>query len=184
MIKINLVPQEELEKEAKRKTIILLGAAGSVLVAVGMLYFLTRFAVDRTVTMKLNGLQMQLRKYQNIADEVKRLRDMADTLEKRKGVIETLMKGRLLYPQFMEEFLDLLPPAVWVTSLNTTSSANIITLNMSCMSFDKFMVADFIANLESSQKFSAIEIGNISSSGSGMQETHVFQIRCQYKTTF
>ena len=183
MIRINLIPREELEKEAKKKTIILLGAAGSALVAMGILYFITRLAADRTVTVKLNDLEVQLKKYQEIADKVKQLKNTTATLETRKGVIETLMKGRLLYPQFMEDFLNLLPPAVWLTSMNTTSSADTITLDMSCMSFDKFMVADFIANLENSQKFSAIEIGNISSTGAGAQEAFVFHIRCVYKAS-
>ena len=128
------------------------------------------------------SLEKELKHYQQIVDEVKKLKSLTETLDARKKTIENLMKSRLSYPKFMEDLLSILPGAIYLNSLNTTDIPNGYALTLSCISYDNFAIADFISNLETSKKFTNIELSGIRSSGIGPagMESFSFEIKCNY----
>jgi Tfp pilus assembly protein PilN len=180
MIKINLLPPEAAQKEEKKKFIILGSVLGGALIGVAILFFFTQFAIERTLSAKLSSKEQELKEYQVIVDKVNKMKEMTSTLEMRKKIIETLMKGRLLYPKLMERFLELLPPSIWINSMNTSPEAEGLKLVFQCSSFDTFGIADFISNLESSSFFQGIELGGVTTAPSGEYEISQFQITCRY----
>ncbi|OGS21558.1 MAG: hypothetical protein A3J83_06935 [Elusimicrobia bacterium RIFOXYA2_FULL_40_6] len=180
MIKINLIPPEALQKEAKKRVTLLIGLGAGALVSLAIIFFFVRLTVSKQLSGELTVLQQELKKYQTIVDEVNRLKSITAQLEAKKNTIENLMKGRLFYPKFMEEFMQLLPPPVWLTTMNTTSSPDGLLITMSCVSYDNIAIADFLSNLQSSPKYGNIEIGGITTNFGAMQ-TFSFQITCSYK---
>jgi len=183
MIRINLLPPEALKKESEKKTIVLVSLIATSILTLGIVIFLVRLTVERALSFKLSVLEKEVKQYQTAVDEVKKLKNITATLESKKNLIENLMKYSLTYPKFMEKFLGLLPPQIWLTSLNTTSKPDGFTVNITCFSYDNFAIADFISNLESSPEFSGIELGNITSSTSSTGlEIFSFQLKFEYKT--
>ncbi|MEW6042102.1 MAG: PilN domain-containing protein [Elusimicrobiota bacterium] len=180
MIKINLIPPETLEKEARKRFIILISFAASLIVSIAILFFLGRFAIDRALSIRLKNIEIQIKKYQVAVDEVRKLKELTSSLEARRTVIENLMKGRIDYPKFMEDFLVMFPPSIWITSLGTTPIPNGYSLVISCLSNDSMAIADFISNLERNPRYAGVEVGAITSSG-GKAEIFTFQIKCQYR---
>jgi Tfp pilus assembly protein PilN len=180
MIKINLLPAEAAEKEAKKKFIILGILVAGLLVGTALFFLFVRIAVERTLAAKKASLQKELTGYKVIVAEVDKLKEITGTLEERKRIIETLMKGRLLYPRFMERFLEVLPPTVWISQISTRRDGSSLTLNMNCNSFDNFGIADFISNLESSAYFSAIDLVGVNSTRSKDYEVLHFQLNFSY----
>jgi Tfp pilus assembly protein PilN len=185
MIKINLIPPEALEKEKKKKFIILGILGGSVFVALAIIFLLLRLAALRIVTARQIYLEAESKRYQVIVDEVNRLKSFSATLESKKNIIESLMKGRLLYPRFMEFFMTLLPPEIWITNMDTTSNSGGLNLTISCISYSNFAIADFVASLEASKRFTSIELGAISTAETGDKgiETYTFQLTCGYRAS-
>jgi Tfp pilus assembly protein PilN len=180
MIKINLIPPETLEREVRKRFLLLISLAGGTLITLAIFFSLIRFTVDGALALRLNNLELQIKKYQSTVDEVKKLRDLTASLEARKNVIENLMKGRINYPKYMEDFLPMLPSAIWLTSLNTQNTPDGFSITMTCMSYDSMSIADFISNLETNPRYAGIDLGAITSSG-GKPEMFSFQIRSQYK---
>jgi len=182
MIKINLLPPEELKKEAEKKTVVLVSLIASSILTLGMVVFLVRLTTEKNLSLKLSELEKDVKQNQSAVDEVKKLKTIIATLESKKNLIENLMKYSLIYPKFMEKFLGLVPPQIWFTSLTTTSKPQGFSVTVNCISYDNFAIADFISNLESSPEFSGIELGNITSStsSSGL-EIFNFQLKFEYK---
>ncbi|MFN3966622.1 MAG: PilN domain-containing protein [Endomicrobiia bacterium] len=182
MIRINLLPPEAIKREAEEKTIILVALGATLILTLGIVVFLFRVTVERTLSYKLSNLEKELKEYQTAVNEVKKLKDITKTLETKKNLIENLKKSSLIYPKFMEKFLSLLPPQIWLISFYTTSNPNGFTVTITCSSYDNFAIADFIYNLESSPEFSGVELGNITSSvsSSGL-EIFNFQLKFEYK---
>lgn len=182
MIKINLIPPESLQKEAKERVTILIGLGAGAIISLAIIFFLYRLTVAKQLGGELVVLQQELKKYQTIVDEVNRLKSFTAVLEAKKNTIQSLMKGRLFYPKFMEEFMQILPQPIWLTSMTTKSSGDTFVITMSCISYDNLAIADFLANLQSSPKYSNIEISGISTSF-GQMQTFTFSINCIYKAS-
>ncbi|MBU0951575.1 MAG: PilN domain-containing protein [Elusimicrobia bacterium] len=180
MIKINLIPPEVLQKEAKKRVTILISLGAGALISFSIIFFFYRLTVAKQLSGELTVLQQELKKYQTIVDEVNRLKGITAILEAKKNTIQNLMKGRLFYPKLMEEFMQILPQPVWLTAMNTTSSSDGFLITMSCVSYDNIAIADFLSNLQSSPKYSNIEIGGITTNF-GLMQTFSFQITCTYK---
>ncbi|OGS22616.1 MAG: hypothetical protein A2252_03285 [Elusimicrobia bacterium RIFOXYA2_FULL_39_19] len=182
MIKINLVPQEALEKAAKQRVIILVGLGIGIFVSLCIVFLFYRIGIEKSLTSELNTAQQELNKYKTVVDEVNRLKGITAQLEARKSTIENLMKGRLVYPKFMEEFMSILPPPIWLNSMNTTTSPDGFFVNISCISYDTLAIADFITNLQSVPKFGNIEISGIATApGSKGIDTFSFTMTFSYK---
>lgn len=184
MIKINLLPREAIELEAKKQIVILASLGGTVVLSLAIILLGTRILLQKRLAVELSSLEKEIAQYQIIVNEVKKIKEANAILEAKKNIIEKLMKDRLLYPKFMEEFIELLPPSVWVTTLTTSFEASIqggFRMSFGCSAFDVFDVANLIENLEKSQKFSKIEIGAITSTPSGEREILQFNINCEYR---
>ena len=185
MIKINIVPREAIESEARKQVIILASFCGVVVLSLAIILLSTRILVQKRLAAELNSLENEKARYQAVVNEVNKIKEANAILEAKKSIIEKLMKDRLLYPKFMEEFIELLPSSVWVTSLNTTFDTGIpngFKMNFVCTAFDVFDVANLIDNLEKSQKFSKVEVGTITSGSAGEREILQFTINCEYRS--
>lgn len=183
MIRINLLPPEIAQRVIRRRLISLGGFAGGVIVGILAVVFVLRLKVDVTLAAKIAVLERELKEYRRIAEDVKKLREIKADLESKKGVIEKLRKKSLLYPKFVEEFMALVPETIWFTMFNTQTTPEGLSVNISCTSLDNFSIADFISNLETSPKFSNIEIDAIVTGAAGPsgRETFSFNLKFNYK---
>lgn len=164
MIRINLLPPEIHVAEVRRQFAILGGILGG-LVVFSMLVFLgTRITLAARLQKDLSLANDELRKYQAIVDQVNTLEQTRNQLKARRDVIQQLLKGRLLYPKFFEDFMGLLPSEIWISSLNTSpAEGNAINVSLNAQSTSNFAIADWLSNLQKSPYCSAVELGSIGS---------------------
>src|SRR5204862_2272635 len=126
-------------------------AAAFALVIVGIVH-LKQVSTRNSLQSEKQSLQSQLNDFRPILDQVTALEQAKVQLTNRKSVIQQLESERLRYPQFMDDFLKLLPGNLWLTNLTTTSqNGSQMLVAMDVTALDNYAIADLIANLETSQ---------------------------------
>lgn len=122
MIKINLVPQEILAKEAQKQRIMQIGlGAGLFLVLVaGLSYWHYKKKSDLEAALVEAKAKMEtLKDAKSKLDAAKKRQ--ADVLRRRE-ILQGLLSSRRLYPIFMSDMIDILPRTVYLESLSTTNT--------------------------------------------------------------
>lgn len=154
MIKVNLVPQDILDRELQRQRTIqagvILSVLGIVLAGVSLLHYTQAISLDR----QLAKDKKELDTLKAIVSQVEQLEQTAQAVRARLNVIEELLVGRPLYPYFMQDVVATFPPGLWITSLNTTPDGGGLKVAMNAKAISSDDVSKWLRTLESSKKFS------------------------------
>ena len=185
MIRINLLPAElEAAPSSRINPAIPLSASIIIPALILIPMHLNQMATRKRLQTESASLKSELERYQPIIAQVEALEAAKVQLTQRKSVIQQLESERLRYPQFLDDFLKLIPNNLWLTSLVTTSqTSNTMSIAMDVMALDNYAIADLIANLETSQIFSDVDLGAISASQSPTGQTMSFHVLASYKKT-
>lgn len=183
MIRINLLPAElEAAPSTRINPAIPLSAAIIIPALILIPIHLNQMATRKRLQTESASLKSELERYQPIIAQVEALEAAKVQLTQRKSVIQQLESERLRYPQFLDDFLKLIPNNLWLTSLVTTSpTSNTMTIALDVMALDNYAIADLIANLETSQIFSEVDLGAISASQTPAGQTMSFHVNTTYK---
>ncbi len=184
MIRINLLPAEfEAAPSARVNPAIPLAASVIIPALILIPIHLNQMATRKRLQTESASLKSELERYQPIIAQVEALEAAKTQLTQRKSVIQTLESERLRYPQFLDDFLKLIPNNLWLTSLVTTNQANsnVLTVSMDVIALDNYAVADLIANLETSQIFSEVDLGAINAAQTPTGQTMSFHVNTSYK---
>jgi Tfp pilus assembly protein PilN len=184
MIRINLLPAE-LEAAPSSRINPAIPLAASVIIPALILIplHLNQMATRKRLQTESASLKSELERYQPIIAQVEALEAAKVQLTQRKSVIQQLESERLRYPQFLDDFLKLIPNNLWLTNLVTTSptNSNVLTVSMDVIALDNYAIADLIANLETSQIFTEVDLGSISASQTPTGQTMAFHVNTSYK---
>jgi Tfp pilus assembly protein PilN len=183
MIRINLLPREIYIEEAKRQIKAVVVSAVLVLLAGLLLIYGWEFNAKHREETKNVELNMELRKYQAIVDQVNELQQTRDLLKARRDVIQRLLVGRLVYPKFFDDFTAILPSEIWVTSIGTTLEGDgVMNVTISAQSLSSFAIADWLTNLQSSPLCSEVKLGTITTQeqGEGKAPLLAFSLTFRY----
>ncbi|MEM4368540.1 MAG: PilN domain-containing protein [Candidatus Anstonellales archaeon] len=190
MIKINLLPKE-IEEYQKFKELIVLTTTGLVLVAAMMVvFYFFRVSKLTMLNFELSNIEKRLKELESVVKEVEQLRAVKNKLEARKQLVERLLSNGLIYPKFMTELLKVLPEGIWLSNMNTSLTISTvdgekritdIKVKLICSSYDKVSIADFLSNLENSNKFTNVVLGPINISQQEKYELHNFMVDFNYK---
>lgn len=161
MIKINLVPQEILDREQQRLQAIQLSAVGAAVVAVWLGVTFAHYYRGVQYARELAENEEKFQKLQVVVQQVEQLEATAQAVRTRLNVITDLLKSRPLYPRFMEDLLRVIPAGVWLTNLGTTTEGETIKVTMGCKAVSTTAIAEWLRALESSDRFSAPLLGPI-----------------------
>lgn len=185
MIKINLLPPE-IRKKAEKKRIIALAGLG-VLVVVLIIFGVYGGKVlhYRKLTRELKGIENELRRLDPVLKEIEQKQREKEVLVKKYQVMKDLMRNTLIYPQFFEELVNLLPDNVWFSNLTTKSSPEspILEVNLDASALDNYAIADFLVNLEKKGYFTDIELGAIQKTGEEKEAVLNFRLTFRYQRT-
>lgn len=167
MIRINLLPPEIHVAEVRRQMSIAGGALGGLVVLGLMGFWASLFVKGKQLEKDLVQANEELRKYQAIVDKVNELEATRNQLQARRDVIQQLLKGRLVYPKFFEDFMSLIPSEIWISSLNTSTQADgSLGVTVSAQSLSNYAIADWLTNLHGSPLCSKVILGSISATES------------------
>jgi len=184
MIRINLLPAEmEAAPSARINPAIPLAASVIIPALILIPIHLNQMATRKRLQTESASLKSELDRYQPIIQQVEALEAAKVQLTQRKSVIQQLESERLRYPQFLDDFLKLIPNNLWLTSLVTASQAttNVLRVSMDVVALDNYAIADLIANLETSQIFSEVDLGSISVAQTPTGQTMTFHVDTSYK---
>jgi Tfp pilus assembly protein PilN len=121
MIRINLLPPE-MEAAPSRINPAMPLAASVILPALFLIPFhLCQMATRKRLQTEKASLNSELERYQPIIAQVEALEGAKVQLTQRKSVIQQLESERLRYPQFLDDFVKLIPNNLWLTNLVTQS---------------------------------------------------------------
>jgi Tfp pilus assembly protein PilN len=185
MIRINLLPAELESAPSKINPVLPLSAAVILPALILVPIHLSHMATRKRLQTETASLNSELDRYQPIIAQVDALESAKTQLTQRKSVIQQLEGERLRYPQFLDDFLKLLPGNLWLTNLVTTGQPNtgVMTINMDVVALDNYAIADLIANLETSQIFADVDLGAISATQAATGQTMSFHVTTNYKKT-
>src|ERR1035437_1083833 len=182
MIRINLLPAELESAPSQMSPAIPLSIAVIVPALILAPIHVTHMATHKRLQTEAASLKSELDRYQPIIAQVEALESAKVQLTQRKSVIQQLETERLRYPQFFDDFLKLLPGNLWLTNLNTSGQGDTaLTVNIDVVALDNYAIADLIANLETSQIFSEVDLGAISATQSPSGQTMSFHVTTIYR---
>ncbi len=183
MIRINLLPAELESAPSHMNPALPLSAAVILPALILVPIHLTQMATRRRLQTETTSLKSELDRYQPIIAQVDALEAAKVQLTQRKSVIQQLESERLRYPQFLDDFIKLLPGNLWLTNLITHGqpNTNVLTVSMDVVALDAYAIADLVANFETSQIFSEVDLGAIQTSQSTTGQTMTFHVNTTYK---
>lgn len=189
MININLLPKEVVAKQKFKQLITFLSLAGIVLITILLLIYISRSVVLAKLLSESQRIETELKNMESELKEVEQFNKIKDKLESRKKLVERLLSDGLAYPKFMSRLLKVLPDGVWFSNMNTTTLFDSTTgekkitgikVILSCSSYDKISIADFLSNLENSNMFKDVKLGPINILPQEKYELHNFTVEFTY----
>ncbi len=183
MIRINLLPAELESAPSRVNPALPLSAAVILPILILIPIHLSQMATRKRLQTESISLRNELERYQPIIAQVDALEAAKTALTQRKGIIQQLENERLRYPQFLDDFLKLLPGNLWLTNLVTSNqpTTGLMVISMDVVALDNYAIADLIANLETSQIFADVDLGAIAASQSTTGQSMSFHVNTNYK---
>lgn len=165
---INLLPREEFEKKPLGRFLTWALSAGRYIVIftelIVLIAFLSRFKLDRDLSDLYDKIQAKQAQITAQSDFEKEFR----AFQTRLATIKTLLKDQTQGEEVMIAVAQAIPNDVSLDELSYSEKA--ISLGGTALSEDG--LGTFLANLSSSEKFTGLNIGNISQeAGEGIKFT-------------
>ncbi len=187
MVNINLLPQEFIQRQKFKEVVSLVILSAGIVSVVLISFYILQLSTLIKLQTELAIIQREIKSLEPIVKEVDQLQKTKAELESTKQLVSQLLFSGLIYPKFMVDLLKVLPENIWLSNLNTTvirdTANNMISsldVRLTCFSYDKFSIADFLSNLENSEKFKDVRLGPINISQQEKYELHNFTIEFKY----
>lgn len=168
MIKINLVPQEILDKEIQKQRLVQVGIAAGFLFLIFAGVSFKHYYRGVTLAKTLAEQEAKFDKLAKIVAQVEALEQQAKAVRGRLDVMKELNRSRPLYPRFMGDLLSTFPKGVYLKSLTTTTAGMKIVVSMGAESVSSQDVSDWYRTLEVSEKFHGPKMGALSLTPEGI----------------
>lgn len=183
MIRINLLPPEYEQAQAKREQQVLFGGAGAVIIVLLATVWMFQARRVQALEVKIINAQAELSKFQAIVSQIEKIEQDKTRLTSKRDVIRNLNRSRLVYPVFFEDLLPIIPSDVWVTTIQLVEQSGAMKVTMNSQAQSNFALATWLTNLQQSRHFSSIDLSAISyaTAPDTNLQTLGFTITCQYK---
>jgi Tfp pilus assembly protein PilN len=153
MIKINLVPQDILDKERRHRQGMQFAVVSGILAVLLLLVSFFHWHKGVQLEKQLKADQVEFDRLKKLADEADEFERQAQAVRTRLNAMQDLLTGRALYPHFMEALLRTFPSGVWITNMTTSSDSAGVKANMAAKSLTSMDVAQWLRTLEKSSEF-------------------------------
>jgi Tfp pilus assembly protein PilN len=181
LIRINLIPPEFAVAQAQKEQKIIFGASGSLLAMVLISFWFIKTREAAELGRKIAESEKELQRYQAIISQIEGIEANKRQLQAKRDVIRQLNRSRLIYPVLMEDFLPIIPPDVWVTSIQLAETGSQIKVTMNCNALSNYALATWLTNLQQSTHFSSIDLGGISYANTDQSSILSFSLSCLYQ---
>jgi len=196
MIRINLLPEEEKKKVAKklpkvkvpipsfriripfRPTTFLVGFVVIVILIAFIVIWVRQNGEMRKLTKEIDQMNTILKSLQKEVNLVKDLENKQRDLQRRLDVIKGLSENRFLRVKILDELASSLPEYVWLTSFED----KIPNFKIEGMAFSNLTVADFMNRLEDSEYLTDVDLTTLKKISFGGQDVMQFTLSVNLKS--
>ncbi len=180
MIRINLIPPEYIAR-INRKVVIAKVALGVVVAAAVILLVSSwHFGRSKTLELRLEALEAEMKVLQKDVDNVKKIEKDIAEVQKYLNSINSINKGRFIYTRFLQDITSDLPGTLWFTNLNTTLSGNVVAVTMLLNANSAYDLAYWINSLETAGPYKDVTIGAISVTETEMGKKFTVPLTMKY----
>jgi Tfp pilus assembly protein PilN len=177
IIKINLLPPEEVAKIKATSRLVVVGTTGTI---VGVLFFslflgvnIKTIALNRTLTAQ----KKELEKYRPIIEKWESIKRLKEDLKKKINLRNRLRKKQAFYPTLLAELNDQIPKTVWLSALKITNS----NVNMNGYALANADVFTLLTNLNSLPYLNQINLEYTQSGEVEGKQIITFRITCSIR---
>jgi type IV pilus assembly protein PilN len=179
MIRINLLPVRELQKEAqlRQQLYIFTAIMGVVLIGVGLILVMDRQALAALEDEKAT-LQVELERLKPIITEVSALEQREKLLQARLSTIQRLRGNQRGPVRVFDELSRNLPEQAWLEAIDESAGV----YKVAGYALTNFAVADLLRNLQRSTEFTGVDLVSSEQVVLAAQEIKKFIIQFQRVT--
>lgn len=182
MIKINLLPPEYEQVQARREQKVIFGLGGVVLAVVLLGFYAIEAKKAAALGAKISEAENDLKKYQAIVSQIDQIEADKKRLSAKRDVIRNLNRSRLVYPVFFEDLLPIIPSDIWISNVQITEMGQgQMKVVMASNALSNFALATWLTNLQQSTHFSGIDLSPISYAKTETGSTLSFVLTCVYQ---
>jgi len=176
MIRINLLPVRELQKQAqlRQQLYIFAAIAVAVLIGVGLSWVVDRRALAVLEEEKAT-LQVELERLKPIITEVNALEQREKLLHARLNTIEQLRSNQRGPVRVFDELSRNLPEQAWLEAIDESAGV----YKVAGYALTNFAVADLLRNLQRSSEFTGVDLVSSEQVVMATQEIKKFIIQFQ-----
>lgn len=177
MIRVNLVPQEILDKELQKQRLaqvsVAAGLVGMIFLAVSAGHYYKSVALET----RLTEAEAEFKKLEAIVKQVEALEAQAKAVKSRLDVIGSLLQARSFNPVFMTRLQEALGDGVWLISLSATGGPE-MAVDMGCRAASSLAATRWLRQLQDNAYFKSPVMGGLAISADG---TVGFTMSAKYK---
>ena len=177
MIRINLLPFRAARKKENIRRQVSLFLLCLILVLLAFLYvnFSLSFKIGK-LNAKIEATSTELKKYNEINQEIERIKKTLENLNKKLAVIELLEYNRFAPVRLLDTMTQtLVAKRMWVTHLEDKDT----TVKIDGIALDNKTVADFMLRLQSCRLFSSVNLKTLKQKEVLKNNLKSFQINCE-----
>jgi type IV pilus assembly protein PilN len=176
MIRINLLPVRELQKQAqlRQQLYIFTAIAAVVLIGVGLSWVMDRRALA-VLEEKKATLQVELERLKPIITEVNALEQREKLLHARLNTIQRLRGNQRGPVRVFDELSRNLPEQAWLEAIDESAGV----YKVAGYALTNFAVADLLRNLQRSSEFTGVDLVSSEQVVMATQEVKKFIIQFQ-----
>ena len=178
MIKVNLVPQEFLDRELQKQRLAQVSVVAGFLAIIFLGVSFSHYYKSVSLEKRLAEAEVEFKRLEAIVKQVEELEAKAKAVKSRLDVIQDLLVARSFYPGFMTDLLKNLGEGVWLKSLNAAGSGTDLLVTMSCEATGMDAATAWLRQLLVSPTFKDPVMGSITLASDGMV---VFPMVMKYK---
>lgn len=167
MIKVNLVPQEFLDRELQKQRLAQVSVVAGFLAIIFLGVSFSHYYKGVALAKRLGEAEVEFKRLEAIVKQVEELEAKAKAVKSRLDVIQDLLVARSFYPRFMTDLLKNLGEGVWLKSLTATGTPADLKVTMTCEGSGTDAATAWLRQLQASTAFKDPVLGAIALASDG-----------------
>ena len=178
MIRVNLVPQEFLDKELQKQRLAQVSVAAGFIAMFFLVVSFAHYYKSVTLATRLTEAEAEFASLEAIVREVEKLEASAKAVKARLDVIQSLLLARPFYPRFMTRLLEALGDGIWLTSLAVAGNPPDLAVTMACQAVSTEAATKWLRALQEAAYFKDPTLGALTIAKEG---TVTFSMGVKYR---
>lgn len=178
MIKVNLVPQEILDKELQKQRLAQVSVAAGCLALIFACVSFSHYYKEVKLEARRVETEAEFKRLEAIVKQVEELEAKARAVKGRLDVIRDLLTARSFYPQFMGRLLEIIGDGIWIDSLSVAGGGAELAVSLQCQAVSSDAATKWLRSLQGAAHFKEPSMGALKIEQDG---TVKFPMSLKYK---